>query len=93
MKRTDQTKAVLIVTVAIVISGVSGVGPAIMSGHEAVIFPFLEWVFLVVYGLALLVLSFIKYRSNNKTTGRLMLLTSFLPEAIVPDFLAPAITF
>ena len=65
-------------TVAIVISGVLGIGSAGMSGHEAGIFPFLELVFLVVYGLALLVLSLKSFRSNDKMTGRLMLLTSLI---------------
>jgi hypothetical protein len=66
----DKSKAVIILTIAIFISAILGIGSTRMSGHEAVIFPFLEFLFLMMYAISLIVVAIKDYKRNNKTTGK-----------------------
>ncbi len=40
----DKSKAVIILSIAISVSAILGIGSTRMSGHEAVIYPFLDTV-------------------------------------------------
>ncbi|MDO1451300.1 hypothetical protein Q0590_33810 [Rhodocytophaga aerolata] len=78
MEGKDKIMAISILTVAILISVILGIGSTNMSGHEVVVFPFLEALFLVLYTICLIAVSIKSYRKNNKTTGKIILLSSLV---------------
>jgi ABC-type transport system involved in cytochrome c biogenesis permease subunit len=74
----DKSKSVIILTIAILISAILGIGSTRMSGHEAAIFPFLEFVFLLMYAISLIVISIKNYKRDKKTTGKIVFISSLL---------------
>ncbi len=74
----DKSKAVIILSIAISVSAILGIGSTRMSGHEAVIYPFLELLFLMLYAMSLIIISIKDYKSNNKTTGKVVFISSIV---------------
>jgi hypothetical protein len=70
-----QKEIILIPVISFLVSIIFGYGSTTMSGHEALIYPFLEGIFLLAFGIALVILA---GRKKNKQEMRSLLLSTMV---------------
>lgn len=71
----EEKQLIVILAVCFLVSAFFGYGSTTMSGHETIIYPMLEGLFLFVYGVALIILAGNK---KNKKETRILLLTTLV---------------
>lgn len=69
----EKKHLLVILATSLLVSAFFGYSSTTLSGHEAIIYPMLEGIFLIIYGVALI--SFATIKENKKDTRMLLLTT------------------